>query len=766
MDNKQALDFKPAYEWCVKAFSAIEKSLGVNIMSHNDHGQFENGKIFVFNHFARFETIIPQYLIHQQTGVKCRCVAAGELFRANESFANFLYGVGALPHDHPGLMPFLAAEIFRGRKIIVFPEGGMIKDRKVIDEKGEYNIYSPTANKRRKHHTGAAVIALTTELFKQRILSVHKAGGTERLTRWVDALGLKDIDSMLEIAREPTLIVPANITFYPIRASDNILTKMADLAGADLKPKFFEELIVESNILFKKTDMDIRLSEAIHPGKHWRWWERLMMAKMFSKVESLNELFGMQQDAGRWDERMFTLCTGRWADRLRDKYMHEIYAGLTVNLSHLASALILRLVKQNQLKVRKDHFYRALYLTVKACQKLDEVHLHRGLTIPDRYYDLYSGDNESLLQFLESEACSPYITETETHFQLAPEVMEESNFHQTRLENLIQVYGNELAPIVDASVAVVQALHEATATNQAVFLDHWLEDDTNSRQQFTSAFDQENYREINENENASADANSFYIVPDKPNGLGVILVHGLLASPAELFALGQKIAAAGHLVMGVRLEGHGTSPWDLCRCNWQDWMRSLKRAYHIMEMQCDSIALVGFSTGGALSLLLAAEKPAKLTATVSVSAPISFVDKNLMFVPLVHGINKLTSWMPKSEGIKPFLDNEPENPDVNYRSIPIRTLYELRQLVAELKTNLKGVACPTLVIQGMDDPVVKPDSADEIIEAINATGKRLHWVPSTVHGIIYQDIGDTHAAIISFLENYIPTTKAGDNNQA
>ena len=756
MDEKLALDFKPSYEWSVKAFNIVEKRLGVNIKLHNDHGQFKSGKIFVFNHFARFETIIPQYLIHQQTGDKCRCVAAGELFRANENFANFLYGVGALPHDHPGLMPFLAAEIFRGRKVIVFPEGGMVKDRKVVDEKGDYSIYSPTANKRRKHHTGAAVIALTTELFKQRIISVYQSGDTARLNRWFKALRMDSIEHMLEIAHEPTLIIPANITFYPIRASDNILTKMADLSGADLKSSLFEELIVESNILFKKTDMDIRLGTPIHPERHWRWWERMMITRMFNKVESLNDLFGMRQDAGNWDERMFSLSTGRWADRLRDTYMHAIYSSLTINLSHITAALIITLVQQNRLTIEKSYFYRALYLAVKSCQDIKTIHLHRGLTSPNRYNNIYTGENNYLTQFLHSEACAPYITETDTNFQFSPFVLEESNFHQTRLENLIQVYANELAPVIEASTAILTALYKAKKPERQTFLSHWLSDETRAQDYSKAQYSGPDFDEINKKEEASVNSSSFYIKPKNFNGLGVILTHGLLASPGELYDLGQKLSAEGYLVMGVRLKGHGTSPYDLRECEWQDWMQSLKRAYHVMKIQCDSIALIGFSTGGALSLLLAAEKPDKLVASIAISAPIDFVDKNLMYVPLVHGINKLTSWIPSFEGIMPFLDNESENPEVNYRSIPMRALYELRLLVAELKDKLKNVNCPTLVIQGTNDPVVKPESATEILKAINTKDKHLHWVPSKFHGIIYKNIGDSHAEISKYLETYIP----------
>lgn len=143
------------YDWCVRAFSMLESHLGLNIKFHQKQGQVEAGQIFLFNHFARFETIIPQYLIHKETGAYCRCVANKNLFMGAEGVTKFLLGGGALPNDLPGLLPMLAAEILRGRKVVVFPEGGMVKDRSVIDDQGRYSIFSPTARERCKHHQPA-----------------------------------------------------------------------------------------------------------------------------------------------------------------------------------------------------------------------------------------------------------------------------------------------------------------------------------------------------------------------------------------------------------------------------------------------------------------------------------------------------------------------------------------------------------------------------------------------------------------------------------
>jgi hypothetical protein len=56
------------YQWCVRAFSLLRGRLGIDIKLHGGEASIAAGQIFLFNHFARFETIVPQYFIHQATG--------------------------------------------------------------------------------------------------------------------------------------------------------------------------------------------------------------------------------------------------------------------------------------------------------------------------------------------------------------------------------------------------------------------------------------------------------------------------------------------------------------------------------------------------------------------------------------------------------------------------------------------------------------------------------------------------------------------------
>ncbi len=67
------------YDFCVRAFRTTRKLLKLNIKMHQEgNGEDDpvhQGDIFLFNHFARFETFIPQVLINEATGAYCRSVA-------------------------------------------------------------------------------------------------------------------------------------------------------------------------------------------------------------------------------------------------------------------------------------------------------------------------------------------------------------------------------------------------------------------------------------------------------------------------------------------------------------------------------------------------------------------------------------------------------------------------------------------------------------------------------------------------------------------
>lgn len=737
------------YDWCVRAFDHVKNLLSVRIKLHHEHGQIDQGDVFLFNHFARMETFIPQYLIYQETGAFCRSIAAAEFFKNNDRLTDLLYDLGALPNNLPDLMLTLTRDILKGRKIIIFPEGGMVKDRQVLDDYGEYSIFSRSTHTRRKHHTGAARLAIGLQIIKLRVLEEYRRDNIKLLRTWADQLELPSSDALIQTANRPVTIVPANITFYPLRISDNILRRSAEILPGDLNQRAVEELIIEGNLFFEKTDMDIRLGNAIRPIESWVWWERLLATYLSRRISSPTDIFDANYLRTNTIRRSATRGLRASISRLRDRYMRDIYREVTVNTSHIASQAILKFIEKAKTGISLIEFKQAIYLSIKTLQQYRAVHLHRSICNPTIYRELLRTEMPELSQFLQSAVQAELIKLHPHEIVFLDKLGIDHEFDSVRLENPIEVYSNEVEPIKEVGSALDSALANLPLIGPRDYAKLSFNDELVEFEWDRTYFNKPKYQEINHRETATADAEPFLL--ESESHYGILLVHGFLASPAEVRDFGNKLATAGYTVLGIRLKGHGTSPWDLRERSWQDWYTSVERGFEIIQALCKHVCVVGFSTGGALSLMLASKRVGQIDSVISVSAPIKFRNKNMYFVPLMHGANRIVRWVSKYEGLIPFRPNESEHPHINYRNMPVRGLYELTRLVSNLKTDLKDVTCPVCIVQGTEDRVVDPVSAKIAYEGVGTNDKILQWIESRRHGILNEDIGGIHALLLDFI---------------
>ncbi|MBL6986105.1 MAG: alpha/beta fold hydrolase [Methylobacter sp.] len=738
------------YNRSVKLFNAVKNMLSVKLDLHTDP-QFMEGDIFLFNHFSRFETFIPQFLIYEQTGAYSCAIASGEFFEEDNVLSRYLRHVGVFPHNHDRLFPLLAGQILRGRKVIIFPEGGMVKDRRVIDKRGHYSIYSRVTGNRRKLHTGPAVLGQGVETFKAAIRHAHSQNDVALLRQWKDVLQIDSIDQLIAVANKPTLMVPANITFYPIRSSENLLFKGVELFSNGMSLRQSEELLIEGNIMLKNTDMDIRIGTPVDPCCVWDWRTRYLMDKVVPDINTIDDVFTLNSRPKNWKQRLLGKYFIKNAQCSRDRYMEGIYTNVTVNLSHLAATLIMHYVDQGQTHIEKNKFYNILYIAIKHLQNNTVIHLHRSLLNPDDYSDLFKATNKRFEQFMCAAKEVELINEDENCYQFLPKLCIESDFDSIRLENPIAVYNNEAAPLHTVRDTLIAAIDESVHADQDKLAAWHFEDECR-----TLAWEKQTYSkylsdDISHEEAAVDDPSPFFIQPKLANGFGVLLVHGLLASPAELRTYGEYLVKQGYTVLGVRLKGHGTSPHALRDQSWEDWYGCVQRGFNILKVHCSGIFVVGFSTGAALALKLAAEHYPEMTGVVAVSVPLKFVNPAFMLVPLLHGTNKLVGWVSTYEGVKPFIDNEPEHPTINYRNTPVRALYELRLLMVHLDDLLPQISLPTLVVYGDEDPIVSSKGAPIIMDKLGSKHKQIQAIKSQRHGILMENISGTWGVIDGFL---------------
>ena len=69
--------------------------------------------------------------------------------------------------------------------------------------------------------------------------------------------------------------------------------------------------------------------------------------------------------------------------------------------------------------------------------------------------------------------------------------------------------------------------------------------------------------------------------------------------------LAEAFAAAGFTVELPRLPGHGTTPEDMAKYGWADWIAAVEAAYEGLSKRTEKIVVAGLSMGGSLTLWLA-----------------------------------------------------------------------------------------------------------------------------------------------------------------
>ncbi len=210
---------------------------------------------------------------------------------------------------------------------------------------------------------------------------------------------------------------------------------------------------------------------------------------------------------------------------------------------------------------------------------------------------------------------------------------------------------------------------------------------------------------------------------------GCLLIHGFSGSPPEMRLMGEYLAGKGLTVRGVRLAGHGTTPEDMARTGWRDWVASAEEGLRELESLCEQVFVAGLSMGGLITLHLAAHHP--LAGIVAMAAPAYITDWRFRFLPLAQYFIRWVTPDIESD----LTDSEAEKRLSSYRVLPVRCIVSLGQLMRLARRELPQVKAPALIMQGEKDHHVPVDSARVIFEELGTAEKEIVWWPNSGHCI-------------------------------
>jgi esterase/lipase/1-acyl-sn-glycerol-3-phosphate acyltransferase len=702
-------------ELAIKTLSGLTRA---RLTIHGTENLPDGPTIYVVNHFTRIETFLLPYHLHRLTGTPVWALAAAELFGGR--FGRYLEHIGAVSTRSPDRDRLMVKTLLTAEACwLIFPEGRMVKNKKIM-EKGRFMI--SYAGGKHPPHTGAASLALRTEFYRQRIaeMAIRAPDEAQRL---VDLFQLPSLDS---ISPKQTCIVPVNLTYYPLRARENVLSRLAERMVEDLPERVAEEIMTEGAMLLSGVDIDIRFGGPI-------------------EITACRSCRAIQHDIrsttpiGFDDLIPSRKFIHREALKIMQRYMAAIYRMTTVNHDHVFASC---LKKSPVNRIHPANLKRRAFLASQADGKPGEVYFHSSydhsqvhLLTDDRYY--------KFSEFVDFAMQKKVLTMDGTVLvKDAARLGTMFDFHRSRIDNPIGVMANEVEPLTRLQRRISRLSWQPGFWLRRKVARHLIKRELDA---FDRDYDRFAVLETSKPRNVGRP----FLIKGDHRRVGVVLAHGYLAAPAEVRGLAEYLGKMGFWVYAPRLKGHGTSAEDLGGCTYEDWIDSMDTGYAIISNLCRRVVAGGFSTGAGLALDLA-QRVCTVESVFAISAPLRLQDMAARFVPAVDAWNRFMDRLHLEEAKKTFIENYPENPGINYFKNPIAGVRELERLMASLEPRLPKITVPALVIQSQEDPVVNPKGTEMIFKALGSADKQMVMFNFQRHGIllgegaqrVYRAVGD------------------------
>jgi carboxylesterase len=220
--------------------------------------------------------------------------------------------------------------------------------------------------------------------------------------------------------------------------------------------------------------------------------------------------------------------------------------------------------------------------------------------------------------------------------------------------------------------------------------------------------------------------NSFKIPSATDPTVGVLLIHGFTASPAEMRPLAEYIhRETGWLCHGVLLPGHGTTVESLKNTGWQQWRRAANEAYdqlaRSLPTPSKNIFLVGVSMGASLCCAVARDHENDPAI------------KGLILLAPAFGISRWKKVMAQFLA-KVFPDKCAYKGKAteryyhakslwSYTQLPLKKILDMTRLGEEAFVALERIHAPTYVFAGELDRVVSRKKIQEASELLKRMEK-------------------------------------------
>lgn len=219
---------------------------------------------------------------------------------------------------------------------------------------------------------------------------------------------------------------------------------------------------------------------------------------------------------------------------------------------------------------------------------------------------------------------------------------------------------------------------------------------------------------------------------------GLLLVHGLTGTPAEMRPLGRTLAGHGFAVLGVQLAGHCAGTDELLATRWTDWAASVEHGARRLAAGVDRVLVIGLSMGAVLALELAArpEWAGRLAGVVALSTTFRhdgwampvYTRLAVLMRPLrALGIGRRRVFMEqppygiKDESLRARVVAQMHGGDSAAAGLPGNpwwSVVEMQALAAHVQRRLPAVQAPCLVLHAAHDDIASARNARRVCQRV------------------------------------------------
>ena len=213
----------------------------------------------------------------------------------------------------------------------------------------------------------------------------------------------------------------------------------------------------------------------------------------------------------------------------------------------------------------------------------------------------------------------------------------------------------------------------------------------------------------------------------------VLLLHGFNDTAQSMAYLATRLHARGYTVRVPLLPGHGRDLKTMAESSRAArWRETALAEYDALRRDFDSVMVVGQSMGGALSILLATERP-EMPALVLL-APYVGMPRNLQWKVLGAWIARVAlPYLRSAGGERSIHDPAARAEGLGADVVTARTLTELRRVAEDAEAALSRVWVPTLYVQSREDNRIAACDAEAHFAALGSADKRQQWLTGCGH---------------------------------